>query len=259
MQRNLPRLRDRLEREQKSLHIPTDEKLVASFLRHAGLTGDAAAMVRGSRVTVLEDRLRMFEETPEQLAARKDPLLDFALRLHPELEAERKLEKQRDGAISRLRPAWRRAVIAHAGKPVSPDANGTLRVSFAHVKGYQPRDAVAYAPQTFVRGILEKDTGEDPFNAPKPLLAAAEKEPGVPVCFLADADTTGGNSGSPTINGRGELVGLNFDRVWENVANDFGYNPEIARNVNVDVRYLLWILERIEKAGNLLQELGAAK
>ena len=78
----------------------------------------------------------------------------------------------------------------------------------------------------------------------------------VPVGFLADADTTGGNSGSPTVNGRGELVGVNFDRVWENVANDFGYLPEVGRNVNVDVRYLLWILEEVEGAEGLLQELG---
>ena len=74
--------------------------------------------------------------------------------------------------------------------------------------------------------------------------------------FLADCDTTGGNSGSPVIDGRGRLVGVNFDRVWENVANDFGYNPEIARNVSADVRYLLWILDEVEGADALLEELG---
>ena len=78
------------------------------------------------------------------------------------------------------------------------------------------------------------DTGEEPFNAPKALLSPAAKSPKTPVDFLADADTTGGNSGSPTVNGRGELVGVNFDRVWENVANDFGYNPIVGRNINVD-------------------------
>ena len=78
----------------------------------------------------------------------------------------------------------------------------------------------------------------------------------VPVDFLADADRTGGNSGSPVVNGRGELVGVNFDRVWENVANDFGYNEAVARNVSVDVRYLLWILDRVEHADSLLKELG---
>ncbi|HNY39637.1 MAG TPA: S46 family peptidase, partial [Bryobacteraceae bacterium] len=76
---------------------------------------------------------------------------------------------------------------------------------------------------------------------------------------LADADTTGGNSGSPVVNGKGELVGLNFDRVWENVANDFGYNPEIARNVNVDVRFFLWLLDEVENADSILKELKIRK
>ena len=100
------------------------------------------------------------------------------------------------------------------------------------------------------------------------MLAAAGQAPAsrwadprledVPVCFLADADTTGGNSGSPVLNARGELVGVNFDRVWENVANDFGYNPEVARNVSVDVRFLLWVLAAThgDAAAPLLAELG---
>jgi len=78
------------------------------------------------------------------------------------------------------------------------------------------------------------------------------------VAFLADADTTGGNSGSPVLNGRGELVGVNFDRVWENVANDFGYNPDVARNISVDVRYMLWLLDEVHgrAARRLLDEMG---
>ena len=100
------------------------------------------------------------------------------------------------------------------------------------------------------------------FSPPQPPEARRWKDArlgDVPVNFLADADTTGGNSGSPVVNGRGELVGVNFDRVWENVANDFGYNPEVARNVSVDVRYMLWILEEVEKATELLQELNVTK
>ena len=80
----------------------------------------------------------------------------------------------------------------------------------------------------------------------------------VPVNYLSNCDTTGGNSGSPSIDRRGRLVGVNFDRVWENVANDFGYNPEIARNVTADVRYLLWLLDEVEEADALLEELGVA-
>jgi len=88
------------------------------------------------------------------------------------------------------------------------------------------------------------------------LLALARKNPKVPVDFLADADTTGGNSGSPTVNGRGELVGVNFDRVWENVANDFGYNPAVGRNVNVDIRYLMFMLKNVQQSPELLKEMS---
>jgi hypothetical protein len=194
-------------------------------------------------------------------------MIDLAFVLDDAVRAKELQDDRRDGAIGRLRPVWRRAVIAHAGKPVAPDANGTLRVSFAHVQGYEPRDAVVMTPQTRLEGIVEKHTGAEPFDVPEKILAAAKRpaesrfvDPelrDVPVAFLADADTTGGNSGSPVVNGRGELVGLNFDRVWENVANDFGFNPDIARSVSVDVRYMLWILEEIEGAEELLRELGA--
>jgi hypothetical protein len=213
--------------------------------------------------------MAMFGESEAQLQARKDPLLAFGLDLALEVAAQDELRDRRDGASERLRPEWRRAVLAHAGKPVAPDANGTLRVTFAKVEGYSPRDGVFYTPQTTLSGMLAKHTGTEPFNVPDKVLATAQAQrlgewvdPGlkdVPVNFLSNADTTGGNSGSPTVNGRGELVGVNFDRVWENVANDFGYNPEVARNVSVDVRYVLWMLDQVENADALLRELGVRK
>jgi hypothetical protein len=196
-----------------------------------------------ARTSVLDpaERAKMFDESLAALRARRDPLLDLGIALAGDLEKLAEENDRLDGATARLRPIWRRAVIAHARKPVAPDANLTLRVSFAHVKGYEPRDGVFYQPQTTLAGILEKDTGQEPFHAPAPILDGARRTPDVPVNFLADGDTTGGSSGSPVVNGRGELVGVNFDRVWENVANDFGYNPDIARNISVDVRYLLWL------------------
>jgi hypothetical protein len=221
-----------------------------------------------TRVVDLAQRQRMFEESAEQLRERRDPLLDLAFALDRELRALEEREDRFRGAVSRLRPRWQRAVIAHAGKPVAPDANGTLRVAFGKVQGYSPRDGVWMLPQTTVSGAAAKHTGDEPFNLPRELLAAAPAAPGsrwadprlhdVPAAFLADADTTGGNSGSPMLNGRGELVGVNFDRVWENVANDFGYNPEVARNIGADVRYLLWVLETLhgEAARGLLGEMG---
>jgi hypothetical protein len=254
MERELPRLRDRIDREQKNFHLPVDRALLSAWLRRAGIELDIDALYRVTKVTDREERLRMLGETPEQLRARKDAMLDFAFKLEPELRDLKLRDDRREGAIARLRPVWRRAVLAHAGKPVAPDANGTLRVSFAHVKGYVPRDGIFYTPQTTLRGLLEKHTGEEPFNVPAAVREAASGLD-LPVNFLADADTTGGNSGSPTVNARGELVGLNFDRVWENVANDFGYNPDIARNISVDVRYLLWMLDKVSGAKELLAEL----
>lgn len=290
MERNLARRRATIERAQKDYVEPADKELFATFVRRAlalpadqriaavdALFGAGASeaeirrkideLYANTAVTDRARRMAMFDETPAQLRASKDPLIELAFAVDDAVRARELESERRSGAISRLRPAWRRAVIAHAGKPVAPDANSTLRVSFARVQGYEPRDAVVYTPQTTLEGIVEKHTDADPFDVPERILAkAADAEASrwadpdlgdVSVAFLADADTTGGNSGSPVVNGRGELVGVNFDRVWENVANDFGFNPDIARNISVDIRYMLWILDEIEGAERLLEELGA--
>jgi len=288
MERNIARVNQKLGREQKNYVAAADKKIFASVVRrslafpegqHLGAieavfpNKDEASIAKridelyaSSRLFDAGERAKMLAETPAQLKARHDQLVDLGFALDAEIREYEARKDRWEGALSRLRPVWRGAVLAHAGKPVAPDANSTLRVSFAHVRGYEPRDGVAYLPQTTLSGVVEKNTGQEPFNAPAGLLAAAAAKRfgqwkdarlgDVPVDFLADADTTGGNSGSPVVNGRGELVGVNFDRVWENVANDFGYNDAVARNVNVDVRYLLWILDQVDHGGALLQELG---
>ena len=267
-ERDWARVKASLERDQKSFFRPADEALLDSWLRRArqenipaakGAT--AEALFAATRVTEVAERLKMFDETPAQLKARNDAMLNLALALEPELRAWKSSVDARDGAIARLRPEWRRAVIAHAGKPVAPDANSTLRVSFAHVKGFAPRDGVFYTPRTTLAGMIEKHTGEEPFAVPGFILEAAKKIDAtkVPLNFMSDADSTGGNSGSPMVNGRGELVGLNFDRPWENVANDFGYNPDVARNISVDIRFFLWLLEDVQHADYVVRELGLKK
>jgi hypothetical protein len=291
MERERERMRERMRRDQKRIHLPTEEALLADLLvRYANLPegsrvaavekllggvrtaeairAKAADLMARTKVTDAAERDRMFDESVQELQARRDPLLDLAFALDRELRERKEREDRTNGAISRLRPRWHRAVMAHAGRPVAPDGNSTLRVSLAHVRGYSPRDAVEMVPQTTVAGVVEKHTGEPPFDAPDALLAAAPSAPSsrwadpklkdVPVAFLADADTTGGSSGSPVLNGRGELVGVNFDRVWENVSNDFGYNPDVARNVSVDVRYVFWLLETLhgEGAAGVLKEMG---
>lgn len=291
MDRSRSRIEERLRLDQGRMFLPAEQELLVDFLgRFAKLpegsrSAAVDAFLAGSRtpeeirarvadafartrVNDLDERMKMYGESEAQLRARRDPLFDLAFGLDRELLDRKEREDRFKGAASRLRPVWMKAVIAHAGKPVAMDGNGTLRVTFAHVEGYNPRDAVRYEPRTTLAGVVEKHTGEEPFDAPDELLAAAPSAPAsrwadpalkdVPVNFLADADTTSGNSGSPVVNGRGELVGVNFDRVWENVANDFGYVPEVARNVSVDVRYLLWMLETLqgEAARPLLNELG---
>jgi hypothetical protein len=274
MNRNLARFKEQMQREQKNYFAPADKRLLASFIAHAKANnipaieriGDIDALYAQTKVFDEAERMKMLDETPEQLRARHDPLIDLGFELDGELRDLVSRRDRWDGTVARLRPVWRRAVIAHAGHPVAPDANSTLRVSFAHVEGYSPRDGLFAEPQTTLSGVVEKNTGEEPFHAPRALLdAAAAKRYGrwkdaklndVPVDFLADADTTGGNSGSPVVNAKGELVGLNFDRVWENVANDFGYNHDVARNVNVDIRYLLWMLDEVQGAEGVLHELG---
>ncbi len=281
------RLRDRVRREQQNWFEPADQRLmVALVMRALALPANqriAAVDARFSgmdRAAVEREVARMYAATPlrdaaardamlgeslEALQARRDPLLDFAIAWNADLRALRERERDWNARAALHRPVWRRAVEAHAGQPIAPDANGTLRVSFAHVQGYAPRDGMQYTPFTTLAGVMEKHTGQEPFDVPAATRAAAQ-DPGtqwqhprlrdIPVNFLADGDTSGGNSGSPVINGRGELVGVNFDRVWENVAGDFGFNPALSRNVSVDVRYLLWQLDRVEQADALLQELG---
>lgn len=145
-----------------------------------------------------------------------------------------------------------------------PDANSTLRVTYGKVKGYEPKDATIYKPFTYLDGVLEKYIpGDYEFDVPKKLIDLYNtKDYGVygsngkmPVCFIGTNHTTGGNSGSPAIDAYGNLIGLNFDRVWEGTMSDIYYDPAICRNVMVDIRYVLFIIDKYAGAKNLIDEL----
>jgi len=146
-----------------------------------------------------------------------------------------------------------------------PDANSTLRVTYGKVKGYAPRDAVYYQPVTYLDGVIEKYVpGDYEFDVPEKLQELyrtknygnyADANGKLPVCFIGTNHTTGGNSGSPAIDANGNLVGLNFDRVWEGTMSDIYYDPEICRNIMVDVRYVLFIVDKYARATRLIDEM----
>ena len=150
-------------------------------------------------------------------------------------------------------------------KSFYPDANLTLRVAYGHIKGYSPADGVYYRPSSTMKGIMEKDNPEIfDYNIPQrlsDLYASRDFGPWtdqtgyVPVCFLATNHTTGGNSGSPVINADGELIGINFDRVWEGTMSDLVYDPEICRNIALDIRYILFTIDKVAGAGHLIDEM----
>jgi hypothetical protein len=150
-------------------------------------------------------------------------------------------------------------------KKFYPDANSTLRVTYGHVKGYNPRDAVQYDYYTYLDGVMDKyKPGDYEFDVHEKLRNLYKnKEYGqygnngkMPVCFIARNHTTGGNSGSPALDAFGNLVGLNFDRVWEGTMSDINYDPSICRNIMVDIRYILFIVDKYAGAGHLVQEMN---
>jgi hypothetical protein len=145
-----------------------------------------------------------------------------------------------------------------------PDANSTLRVAYGEVKGYRARDAVMYTPSSTLTGIIEKDNPAIyDYDVPDKLkelyrnkdFGRYAKDGDVPVCFIANNHTTGGNSGSPVINADGHLIGVNFDRAWEGVASDMAFNPGQSRNISLDIRYALFIIDKFAGAGYLLEEM----
>ena len=149
-------------------------------------------------------------------------------------------------------------------KKYYPDANSTLRVTYGKVKGYEPKDATLYTPITYLDGVMEKYIpGDYEFDVPKKLIDLYQKkdygeyaENGkMPVCFIGTNHTTGGNSGSPALDASGNLIGLNFDRVWEGTMSDIYYDPSICRNIMVDIRYVLFIMDKYAGAKNLINEL----
>ncbi len=290
--RNHKRLEQRQQTVQRSYARELDQAKLALALERAGrlpkgkrpellqlVLGNqpptAAAIAKALKPlydqTKLEDvdeRIRLFRQaTTAELTQSTDPFIQLALKLRPLLQ---QIEDRADGyagGTALERPKVIAALRAQRGGVLAPDANATLRITYGTVRGYRPRPgAPPHAPFTKLSGMVNKHTGTPPFNAPEGLLAAAKAGPfepyvhagigEVPVDFLSDLDITGGNSGSPTLNAKGELVGLAFDGNFESIAADWVFMPEVTRSIHVDIRYVLWIMDRVDGADHLLKEMG---
>jgi hypothetical protein len=225
--------------------------------------------------TTLDDtatRLGLIDADAATFEASDDPFIELAVALY---EYDRGLEEEseeRAGRSLALRPAYMEAITQwqrEAGQLTYPDANSTLRITFGNVMGGSPFDGMQYLPFTTLEGITQKDTGEDPFNAPQRQLDLIEAEDygtyeletidSVPVNFLSDLDVTGGNSGSATLNANGELVGLLFDGTFESVNSDWDFDPRTTRSIHVDSRYMLWVMEKVDGADGLIAEMDIVR
>jgi hypothetical protein len=256
----------------KAQRVPELDAWLGANATAADIPAKLDPLYAGTGLADTETRLRWYRASSKELAASVDPMLQLAQRLMPAILRMEDEYKAYQGALAKMQPEFLDALIAHRreqGRAVYPDANSSLRITFGKVQGYTPRDGVMYRAFTTLEGIAEKHTGVEPFDAGEKQLAAiraknygTRADPAlgtVPVDFMTDLDVTGGNSGSATLNARGELVGLLFDMTWDSVASNWMFNPALTRTIHVDIRYVLWVMEQVMPAPRLLQEMGVAK
>ncbi|WOD44837.1 S46 family peptidase [Hwangdonia lutea] len=258
----------RLKKIHKNYNVDVDRGVFNSVMPLYTNHVDASIYDK-TAFTNLDTALKLLEGTPEEVLnnINNDAAYKYAKPLIDEFfnVIDKEFQKKNE-PITALQTQYMTALMeALPNARYFPDANSTLRVTYGQVRGYSPRDAVYYNHVSYLDGVIEKYIpGDYEFDVPqklRDLYAAkdygqyADTNGKVPVCFLGTNHTTGGNSGSPAIDANGNLVGLNFDRVWEGTMSDMNYDPEICRNIMVDVRYILFIVDKYAGAKHLIDEM----
>ena len=290
MDRNFNRTKQRLFLSLKNYYEPTDKIIFKKMLMQAAELPETQKIpaieyilkgkpnIEGAINDFIEDAYQnsklanegflkdALKKNPKQIEKLDDPFIKLAVKLYPTYQERKEKSEARRGAIDKLFAHLIDIKKEFLATDFVPDANGTLRLTFGRIRGYSPRDAVYYFPITTVDGVIEKTTGEEPFNTPEKLVNLVKKEDfgrfknpklkSVPVAILYNMDTTGGNSGSPVLNAKGELVGINFDRAFEATINDYAWSEDYSRSIAVDIRYVLWVTQKFGEAGYLLEEMG---
>jgi hypothetical protein len=258
----------------KAAELPPGQKVEAIEKRFGNLQSDARvraeeefarAVFESKKLSTAESVSALFDMPSTQLRQMNEPLIEFAAEIGALGNQVAVRTRAFNGIVGRLRPLLLRGMTEMRGGTPYPDANRTLRFTYGDVRGYVPHDAAIYQPFTNLSGVIEKDTGREPFDAPEKLKQlyrthdfgpyATPDGQNVPVDFLSTTDIIGGNSGSPIMNGRGEQVGIIFDGNYEGLGNDFFYNDAQGRSISVDIRYVLFIADKFGGAGYILKEL----
>ena len=286
MDRNFPQSVQELQVSMSDWHPPTDQILLAGMLERLSkipaareiealkallaepeaLPSKAEALIATTRLGDVSFVQECLKKNPAELQQVDDPLLQLIVQLYPVYVNLRETDKARDGRLGQLYGSLIEVKQQFLATSFIPDANSTLRFTCGRIRSYSPVDAVIRTPISTLRGVIEKTTGVEPFITPDRVLRKYEAgEFGrfvhsrlgqVPVALLYDTDTTGGNSGSPVLNSKGQLVGVNFDRCFEATINDFAWNKDYSRSIGVDIRYVLWITGMVYEADHLLKEMG---
>lgn len=222
-----------------------------------------------SKFTTLKDLRMILKENNSELLM-KDPAMELAVSVKDMgYELSEKMMPQYEKIMRGERELMAALIKMQSNKTFYPDANFTQRLSYGSIKGYKPRDGAWYDYYTTTNGILEKEKpGDHEFDVQPYILKSIEeqnfekyasKDGTVHVAFLSDNDITGGNSGSPVFNGKAELIGLAFDGNWESLSGDILFEPEMQRTISVDIRYVLYVIDKIMKAPHIVNELELAK
>lgn len=286
-EKDFPNIKNRIKDAERSYQLETD-KAYFKFLLKRMLTVDKAHVPRvllpvlqrgadgiekyvdglyATRILTDPDkRLGLLQLKPSALIELNDPMINLAVELEKELSVLREKTKAINQQREDIRKVYNAGLLEMYQGKIAADANYSIRLSYGPVKGYQPRDGVTYLPLTTLTGVMEKETGTFPFEVPAKLQELYRTRDfgrymdnnldDMAVCFLNVTDATGGNSGSPVLDANGELVGLLFDGVYESVVGDYFVVPEFQREINVDIRYVLFITEKFSGAHHLLKEMG---
>lgn len=201
----------------------------------------------------------------DEIKKMNDPVVNFVLSIRPVIQKYQSTNNERQGRLNILLAKFMDVKRMYLNKTFIPDANSTLRLTYGYIKGYSPADATYYSPLTTLKGIIEKGADEGDYKLNNKVgELAAKKEYGrwkdeslndVPVAMAYNTDTSGGNSGSPVLNAYGELIGVNFDRSFEATINDYAWSDTYSRSIGVDIRFVLWVVDKVSNADNLIKEL----